>query len=171
MTSRMLEIGGGDHPVEGYEQINEGWGFKPLPFPDETFDEVYSAHTIEHVPWWLTEAAIAEARRVLKTGGQLEIHTVDFAYLVNCWMERRVGDKWAARGKNTEMHPMRWVASRIFSVAETMDDPNWHRAIFDYPYLEELLTMGGFVAVRLEERLKGPMRHGPINIGIVGVKS
>ena len=168
---RLLEIGGGEHPVEGYEQINEGWGFKPLPFEDGTFERVYSSHCIEHVPWWLTKFAIAEVYRVLKPAGVFEVHTVDFAYLVGCYQKGAVGDKWGARGRNKEMHLMRWIASRVFSVAETPADPNWHRAIFDYPYLEELFKWAGFVGMIAVKAPMGPMKHGPINVGIKGVKA
>lgn len=40
-----------------------------LPFPDEQFDWVFSAHCLEHIG--NTERALQEARRVLKAGGHL----------------------------------------------------------------------------------------------------
>ncbi len=42
-----------------------------LPFPNESFDIVYSVETFEHVP--NTEKAISEACRVLKKGGKIII--------------------------------------------------------------------------------------------------
>src|SRR3546814_17006660 len=49
----------------------------PISFEDETFDEVYSSHCIEHVDWWLVEKTIAEWVRILKPGGLIEVHTLD----------------------------------------------------------------------------------------------
>lgn len=165
---RKLEIGGRPNPVPGYEQLHEDvrWGGDRLPYDDESFDEVYASHVIEHVPWFRVEYAILEACRVLRRGGTIEIHTVDFGYLVECYLRGRAGDQWQARGHNPDLHPFRWIASRIFSVGP---GDNWHLGIFDRAYLTELLDAAGFGELESVDHPKGP-NHGPMNLGIRGRK-
>lgn len=55
-----------DHPIIDYDG-------KRIPFPDQTFDFVYSASTLEHIPD--LDEMLMEMRRVLKPGGKM-IHVV-----------------------------------------------------------------------------------------------
>jgi predicted SAM-dependent methyltransferase len=165
-----IEIGGGNSPVEGYEQIESMWGYEYLPFNDCTVESVYAAHVIEHIPWWLSQQAINDAYRILMPGGCLEVHTVNFEYLVDCYIEDRAADHWMARGKNPDLHPFKSIASRIFSVDEEPGGLNWHRSIYDMAWLIELFTTAGFHDLTYPHEPRGPQKHGPINIGIRGVK-
>jgi predicted SAM-dependent methyltransferase len=49
---------------------NSRWGQEPFPFADSTYGLVFASHVLEHVPWYRTDAAIAEVHRVLKVGGE-----------------------------------------------------------------------------------------------------
>lgn len=170
---RKLEIGGGGTPAgDGYEQVDVEvrWGYQPLPYEDGAFDEVYAAHVIEHVPWFLTRTAIADAVRVLKPGGVLEIHTVDFRKIVGAYQARRALDGWNARGRNPEVHPMRWMTARLFCLDDDPGGPMWHKALFDFDYLHELFCEAGLVRIGEAKLPKGPEKHGVINVGIRGVK-
>ncbi len=48
---------------------------KRLPYPDATFDRALIFDVVEHLFPWELDAALREARRVLKPGGMLAIHT------------------------------------------------------------------------------------------------
>ena len=50
---------------------------KPIPFPDESFDRVFSICTVEHLPSSVRRAMMREAARVLKPGGIMSI-TFDY---------------------------------------------------------------------------------------------
>ena len=54
------------------------WGQEPFPFKENTYDLVFASHVLEHVPWYRTDAALREARRVLKPGGHLQVFVPDF---------------------------------------------------------------------------------------------
>jgi SAM-dependent methyltransferase len=178
---RKLEIGGGRNPVEGYEVLDltpnakhrAEWGVKPLPFPDETFDEVYSSHTIEHIPWYDVQKAVNEVYRILKPDGIIEIHTVNFDYLLHYYKINSVGDNWNARGRNKEMHPFKWMVSRLFNLPdrdEGLCSPNWHRGAFNYSYLKEILKNAGFKNFIQLRKQKGNITRSPVNVGIRGIK-
>jgi predicted SAM-dependent methyltransferase len=46
---------------------------RKLPVPDETFDIVFSAHTLEHFGWTNVDKVLKEWTRTLKVGGELRI--------------------------------------------------------------------------------------------------
>jgi SAM-dependent methyltransferase len=59
----------------------------PLPFPDDTFDDVTASLVLHYLEDW--GPALAELRRVLKPGGRL-IVSVDHPF-VTTWMHREAG--------------------------------------------------------------------------------
>lgn len=56
---------------------------KGLPFPAASFDRVLMFDLVEHLHPWELERALVEARRVLRPGGRLIIHTAP-----NAWYDR-----------------------------------------------------------------------------------
>jgi SAM-dependent methyltransferase len=56
---------------------------KLLPFPSTSFDRVLMFDLVEHLHPWELRRALAEARRVLRAGGRLIIHTAP-----NAWYDR-----------------------------------------------------------------------------------
>jgi cyclopropane fatty-acyl-phospholipid synthase-like methyltransferase len=56
---------------------------KSLPFPAASFDRVLMFDMVEHLHPWELDRALAEARRVLRSGGRLIIHTAP-----NAWYDR-----------------------------------------------------------------------------------
>ena len=181
MTENIrIEIGGGRCPLPGYTQYGypgDGaehecrWGYERLPIPDFHADEVYASHVIEHIPWWDSGYAISDVYRILKMGGALELHTVNFEYLVQQYLKGAAADQWQARGKNPHLHPFLSIASRIFCVGDMPEDPNWHRAVFDRPHLTSLFERAGFTGITYPIAPKGKEKHGPINMGIRGMKA
>lgn len=173
---RCLDIGPGDHPREGFDTLDvlghptyrAEWGSDPLPIEDESYDTVYSSHCIEHIPWYRTDSALSEVFRILKPGGTVEIHTVDFAVVVKGYLSGEALEKWTCQGFNEQLDPMKWVASRLFAYQRGETGENWHRACFDEAYLRDCLSRAGFGRI---ERCEPPVNHhGIINLGMRGVK-
>lgn len=178
---RKLEIGprpgrmGPEWTTVGLETNNYTdhiciWGVQPLPFGDGIFDEFYASHVIEHVPWWRTIDALKDAFRVLKPGGGIELHTVDFDVLVACHKTKTKADGWKGGGRNGDHHHMAWINSRIFSYGDYFHDPQWHHAAFDADYLAHCLETAGFVRVERCGPPRGPEKHGAIDLGMKAVK-
>jgi ubiquinone/menaquinone biosynthesis C-methylase UbiE len=74
-----IHVGCGAKHLEGYINIDSSPEVNPdivadickLPFKNSSVDEIYTAHTLEHVNDF--EKAMKELHRVLKTGGTLKI--------------------------------------------------------------------------------------------------
>ena len=178
-TMRRLEIGPGTNPLGGFDSLDvlgnptyrAEWGSDPLPIEDESYDYVYASHCIEHVPWYRTDFALSEVSRILKPGGVVEIHTVDFALLVKAYRSESVLDAWTCHGFNEQLEPLKWVASRLVAYQKGDTKENWHRAIFSPRFLHELMTKVGLIDVQEMDRadVRG-YDHGWINLGFRGTK-
>jgi ubiquinone/menaquinone biosynthesis C-methylase UbiE len=74
-----------------------------IPFEDETFDAVVANHMLYHVPD--RPRAIAEIKRILKTGGRLIATTVGGNHMkeMNDWLTRISG------GKHSGMHSLPFI--------------------------------------------------------------
>ena len=75
-----LNIGCGNYHIEGYTDIDKEPSVRPdilrdiekgLPFSDETIEEIFTSHTLEHINDLIF--VLNEFHRVLKPGGLLHI--------------------------------------------------------------------------------------------------
>jgi predicted SAM-dependent methyltransferase len=67
---------------------------RKLPFGDETVDEIYNAHLIEHFDYFEGQALVDEWKRVLKPGGRLSIETPDFVNLCRVFAEEKEENRY-----------------------------------------------------------------------------
>ncbi|MEW9549378.1 class I SAM-dependent methyltransferase [Nonomuraea sp. NPDC050783] len=83
----------------------------PLPFPDDTFDDVIASLVLHYLEDW--GPALAELRRVLRPGGRLLV-SVDHPFSVTLWQHlagekpryfgtRARTDEWTMGGRTTRM--------------------------------------------------------------------
>jgi predicted SAM-dependent methyltransferase len=186
--NRCLEIGPGEDRVKGFETLNIVWdrnvdyvldASEHLPFVDNTFDMVYSSHSLEHIPWYQVEETLREWVRILKAGGRLELWVPDGLKICKALVDYELtGDDYIDRDGwykfNTEKDPCVWASGRLFTYGDgvgTKDHPNWHRAVFTPRYLTHILERAGLIDVqRLDRSAVRGHDHGWINLGMVGVK-
>ncbi len=147
--------------------LGEWGGPHKLPFNDGQFDLVYAAHVLEHVPWMHTGKALAEAYRILKPGGVIEIWVPNFGYLVECHMIGRCGDDW--RHENPNDDPMVWLNGRLFTYGP---EPNFHKACFtSLSLIKHALSAGFRFARRIDtEETERGHKHGAISLGMRAIK-
>jgi len=176
--TRQLEIGPGDCRLPGewttldcvarpgiVDQVAR-WGAEPLPFPDESFELIYAAHVLEHIPWYETVAALTEAARILVPGGRLELHVPDLAVLVRAIDAQCCPDYHVEQNLNQELHWMHWAAERLFHLGPA---EAWHRACFNDAHLRWCLARAGFVEPERLDHERGA-DHGVINLGLAARK-
>ncbi|RJR39475.1 MAG: class I SAM-dependent methyltransferase [Desulfobacteraceae bacterium] len=109
---RKINIGAGTYwHKEGWEVLDNGGGSYNQPWkhfanawdtklPSDAFDIVYTSHTLEHVPHFLIEKAIAEFNRILKPGGILRISVPDLEKAARAYIANDV-----SFFKEIELHP------------------------------------------------------------------
>jgi predicted SAM-dependent methyltransferase len=101
-------------------------------FEDDSVDLIYASHILEHFGRNSTQSVLKEWNRVLKSGGGvLRLAVPDFNSVVDLYSER----------KNIK------EVMGLVCGGQTYPD-NYHYAIFDEPYLTELLKAAGFKTVR-----------------------
>jgi len=90
-----LDIGSGPSPRAGFTGVDfyvdaPGIVHAPmnkLPYGDETVDEIYSSHALEHIGKYEVIPTITEWWRVLKFEGLLTIEVPDFEWVCRNWLK------------------------------------------------------------------------------------
>lgn len=147
-----LEVGSGMNPRPGYIHLDINpdatcvdivSDARTIPLPDNSVGELLSVNMIEHIEWYLIKDVLREWARVVKHGGIIKIHTVDFASVVPLLTQddpnwnKDIGpqpfggneDKWA------------YINHLVMS---TNAPHNMHRSLFTKPHLERFLRDLGF---------------------------
>lgn len=102
-----LEIGAGDNHNKDETWIHQDIRKLPgidlvcdarhIPYPDNSFTDIFASHVIEHFSWREVRQVLAEWLRVLSINGKLEIITPDFYRLWENLITKRdlpKSDKW-----------------------------------------------------------------------------
>lgn len=150
-----LNIGCGNDTKDGYTNIdkyNKNADIiapaNDLPYDDNSVDEIYSSHLIEHLlPGTEDITTLNEWRRVLKPGGRLIIRCPNFERYINDWL-----------GGNDEYREG-WGLINIFGWKDR-GVGMWHHTGFTVESLPKLLIKCGFVVTKCET-IQTRQRRGP----------
>jgi predicted SAM-dependent methyltransferase len=105
-----------------------------LPFPDNTASLIYVSHVLEHFGRFEVEGVLQEWRRVLVPGGVLRLAVPDFAAVVEMYSTEGLNDG---------------LSGLMGLVCGGQRNPyDFHKIIFDEPFLTHLLHKVGFSEVR-----------------------
>jgi predicted SAM-dependent methyltransferase len=127
-----------------------------FPFPDGTFDYVFSEHVIEHLSYAHGQLMLRQCHRVLKPGGRLRVSTPDLAFLVGLYspekseLQRRY-IKWATK----QFIPGAPYAEDTFVINNFVRD--WgHTFIYDEKVLRDSLRNAAFQSIERCELKESP---------------
>lgn len=164
-ATAKLQIGSGWNGMTGWlnTDIDPQWcragalyldAGKPFPFPDASFDYVYSEHLFEHLNHDQAVNMLNECRRILKPEGAIRIATPDFHFLTDLYLhpEKPVNRRyveWASQGGGGGGYiPVPEVPLYVINKFHT----EWgHQIIYDQDTLMELLKEHGFRNPRICE--------------------
>lgn len=146
-----LQIGCGGNVLKGW--LNTGITFgesragiyldagKPFPFPNDSFDYVFSEHLFEHLTYPQAMNMLKESYRVLKSGGVMRIATPDLRFLIGLYQEPETSlhkeyIKYTAHNGGLPPTPV-FVINRFHTA--------WgHQIIYDKETLSNLLERVGY---------------------------
>lgn len=162
---RKLEIGSGHRPLPGYEHLDNDpkcpdldfcTSMDKIPVADNTFNEIKSIHSIEHIGWRKGKTTLEEWYRILAPGGVIHIATPNLRWIMQAYLEN--GKDWVndfkrmhadeqkqLMAKGSYSHTL-WANFKIFSSGSGDD---LHMACYDAHLLTTLLLEVGFVDVKV----------------------
>ena len=95
---KKLNLGSGYHVLDGWlnadvfpplKKVLKIDATKKYPFDDQTFDYVFSQHTIEHISYAQGQQMLKECFRILKDGGKIRISTPDLLFLISLYQSEK----------------------------------------------------------------------------------
>lgn len=127
-----LDLGAGDIVRPGFIPLGHGHGTEiyPLPYADESVDEIVCSHALEHFPHGEVGNVLHDWTRALKKGGKLRISVPDFSKIAQSYLEGRAAPHQA------------WV------LGGQTDPDDYHKAMFDRETLRGLLAKCGLVLIQ-----------------------
>jgi len=150
--TKKLQIGACNHALPGWFNVDlmpfyDGVYYmdatEAFPFPDCSFEKVFSEHMIEHVSYIEAMAMLKECYRILQPKGKIRIATPDLRKLVALYEEPKSPEqkayieavllKWRSDYGSNQVGV---VINNIFGFE--------HRFIYDTGTLGEILTRAGF---------------------------
>jgi predicted SAM-dependent methyltransferase len=178
-SERKLQLGTGDNHLDGWlnTDIHDFAGRSDVvyldlrrgfPFPDNSFDLVFSEHVIEHVDYADGLHCLRESYRVLRTAGRIRIATPSLERLLRLY---------DADLTDVQRRYLRWARESFVADAD-VDLPGFvvnnfvrawgHRFVYDAQTLRHAFERAGFADIEEhtvgesdDERLRGLEHHIP----------
>lgn len=175
--SKKLQIGCGRNRLSGWlntdlvanHEVVYMDATKPLPFPDNSLDCIFSEHIFEHISYRDGSRFLKECHRTLKPEGRIRISTPDLAFLIRLYNEPEtdVSKRYIKFAIDTFINEPK-VCARAVVVNNFFY--NWgHQFIYDYEILQYTLHAAGFKKIirfkpgeSNDLHLKGLESHGKI---------
>jgi len=179
---RKLQIGAGPNELSGwlnadYEPRRQSTIYldatRSFPFPDDSFDFIFSEHMIEHVPFGEGLKMLRECHRVLKAGGKIRIATPNLnniSALANDAPSEEQKRYVAWARANHVLHSVDSANETSYRPSYVINNFFWgfgHYFVYDPETLKDALAAVGFrhltvfnVGESDEDTLSGLEHHG-----------
>lgn len=141
LNRKILNLGSGNMPktlgvinvdAQKNDNVDVVSDIRKLPYEDNSIDEIRSSNVIEHFGKHEVLPLLQEWVRVLKTGGILDIHTVD---------ARRTLERWQT---------IPWTRLCDSLMGHQSDEYQFHKVMFDRDSFSKYLQKAGFKVNKLK---------------------
>jgi len=160
-AGRRLNLGSGAAPMQFWMNLDESeeWPAEihahvpPLPFDDESLDDIYCGHLIEHLTRDEARELVAECYRILTPGGRLGVLVPD---------TREIMKRYLAGAIDAVEYPLgtwQYVANLDHMCAMFLYStvqPSQHLWSYDLQTLARLIGSAGFVDLAEMDRYTDP---------------
>lgn len=149
-----LNLGAGPFRVEGFIDIDRKLGSEvcPLPYRDNSVEEIIASHVLEHFSHRETSIVLQEWIRVLRPGGKLRLAVPDFEEVARLYL--------AGAAVN--------VQGYVMGGHNDVDDR--HGCLFDRESLTELMIDCGLERIGPWDRAAFGCAAGPHSLNLMGFK-
>ena len=129
-----LNLGSGQHNLEGYENIDlkTGQNAFPLKYETKSVDEIRASHILEHFGRGEVKAVLRNWIDKLRPGGILKIAVPGFDKLMEA---AKKGDKLPA-------------SMDAYIMGGQVDENDYHKSMFTAAVLKQLLTEAGLTNIQ-----------------------
>jgi len=140
--------------IDGYTDIDREFGSEvyPLDREDDSVDEIYASHILEHFGFEESFKVLKNWVSKLKVGGLLKIAVPDF---------RKISEKYLAGEK---------VNTSQYILGSHIDANDYHKALFDKQSLLALMGSVGLVDIKPWDSKVVDCASLPISLNLQGVK-
>jgi len=158
--SLKLDVGCGSAPHDGYTGIDRKLGGEAFPLKlndgtpvaDDSVEEIYASHVLEHFPHVTTVAVLKEWARALKPGGWIKVAVPDFEYIAKNYLG----------GSDLPL--------QAYAMGGQTDSDDFHSAIFDREGLSFALRAAGLVDVTAWKSTNGDCSSLPVSLNLCARK-
>lgn len=149
-----LDIGSGDHPLEGFHPIDRKLGTEafPLPYSDDSVDEIHASHILEHFSYADVEIALREWVRVLRPGGLIRIAVPNISKVF---------------ADTSLVNDAKW---RFYAMGGQTTEDDFHRSCFTEALLRHYMERSGIVGIEPWESTNGNCASLPFSLNLMGRK-
>ncbi len=155
-----LNIGSGggafsESVLEGFTNVDrkDGQEAFPLDYPDDSVEEIYASHVLEHFPAIEVPRVLKDWMRVLEPGGRMRIAVPDFDHVARLYLQ-------------DPKEPLVWG----YLFGGQTDDDDFHKAGFDYERLFTLMRACGLRHVTQWESEIEDCAALPVSLNLQGYK-
>ncbi len=156
-----LNLGGGFSHYEGFLTVDQLPTAdvvhditQPLPFPDNSVDELFASHVIEHFPMWQIQDLLQDWCRVLIPGTGLFWGFVpDIPEVAKRYLEAVEAKDWNTKRGCIANFNGGYTHNKYIGPGQA------HYACYDADLLQETLYMGGFHPVQVVKQQAGPLDY------------
>jgi predicted SAM-dependent methyltransferase len=147
-----INLGCGRFHLPGFINVDQDESVKPdivgdvldLPYGEETVDEIYAGHVLEHFDWVDGVRALRHWRSVLKTGGRISVSVPDFDVVASRYLKnpdadalRDLNDTYVYSCRQKSPHKYAYSAALLKQVMAEAGFAELKRMPVDHPYFPE----------------------------------